>query len=217
MKSQYGDRDTVGTTYLQAQNNSVSGLSTMEMSAEMAQGLTEDINETIQSNPFHGEPFYINVVEERDLQMKNAFKRRIFKTKYLPYPEDNTLVFFVEPKKNRVSFCWDIPHHSEFFNILSNFMLYDKNYIDMIRDWRSNDLSKFGYIKVSMNSAQVEGYDKKITDRYKENYIQLCINNGMDEKGIEVEKKLGFFWIPNKFFKFRDLKENTPRVSLLAV
>ena len=130
MKSQYDDRDTVGQIYIDAQKNSTQGLLLPDIGQPMVGDLVDDINEAIASNPFDGQPFFINIVEERDLQMKNAIKRRMFVTKYLPYPEDNTLVFYAEPKLPRISYCWDLPHHSEFFNILTNFTLYD-------RDWET--------------------------------------------------------------------------------
>ncbi len=147
MKSQYGNRDTVGTTYLEAQKNSVKGLVVQDIGTEMTKGLVDDLNDAIQSNPFEGRPFFLNVVEERDLQMKNAIKRRIFTTIYRPYPEDNTLVFYVNPKENKVCCCWDIPHHSEMWNILSNFSQYDGKYIQMIHEWQMNDLTNFGFEK----------------------------------------------------------------------
>lgn len=147
MKSKYDDRDTVGTTYLKAQKNSVEGLVLQDLSTEMSQGLVDDLNESIQTNDFDGRPFYINVVEERDLQMKNAIKRRIFTSIYRPYPEDNTLVFYVDRKANMVCYCWDLPHHSEMWNILSNQELYPFDYIKMIREWQNNDLTNFGFEK----------------------------------------------------------------------
>jgi len=147
MKSEYGDRDTVGTTYIKAQNNSVAGLLIGDVNSEMISGLIDDVNDAIQSNPFEGRPFYVNVVEERDLQMKNAIKRRIFTTVYRPYPEDNTLVFYVEPRSNKVCCCWDLPHHSEMWNILANSYLYDSEYIRRIKEWQNNDLTNFGFEK----------------------------------------------------------------------
>lgn len=147
MKSKYGDRQTVGTIYREAQNNDMRKITVGEVNKELLGGLVDDINEAAASNPFNDEPFYINVVEERDLQMKNAIKRRIFKTIYRPYPEDNTLVFYVEPKLNRICFCWDLPHHSEMWNIIHNEFLYDPEYIAMIKDWQMNELHNFGFEK----------------------------------------------------------------------
>jgi hypothetical protein len=207
MKSNYGNRDTVGTTYLNAQKDSSDGYLLQDFTSEMVHGLVDDINETIRSDPFKGNSFYISVVEERDLQMKNAIKRRLFVTQYQPYPEDNTLVFFVDVKLNEVSFCWDLPHHSELPNILSNEYLYDHGYVARIKEWLKNDLSNFGFVKVSMGSPHVEGYDEKMIVAYKQAYENYCRTLQMDEKSIENEMKFGFFWIPNKFAKFQKIEQ----------
>lgn len=218
MKSMYGDRDTHGTTYLKAQKNSVEGLTIGDVGREMVGGLVDDLNDAFASNPFEGRSFYVNVVEERDLQMKNALKRRPHLTLYRPYPEDNTLVFYIEPKSSRVQYCWDLPHHSEFFNILSNEILYDAEYIRNIRQWASGDLSNFGFIKVSMSSSQVEGYDEKVIIGYKKAYVNYCTSLQMDAKSMEAEQKTGFFWIPNKFKKDQDVtSKNDPKVSLVGI
>lgn len=217
MKSKYGDRETVGSTYIQAQKNSVQGLILPDLGEEMVKGLIDDLNESIASNPFEGREFYINVVEERDLQMKNAIKRRMFVSKYRPYPEDNTMVFRVEPKTGQTYYCWDIPHHSELPNILINAYLYDHEYIQRINEWLKNDLSNFGFIKVSMGSSQVEGYEEKTIDAYRQAYYNYCLSIDMDEKAIETEKKFGFFWIPNKFAKDKNLADDKPKVSLIGV
>ncbi len=216
MKSQIEDRDTVGTTYLKAQKNSVSGLTVQDIGDELAKSLVEDLNDTIESNPFCGKSFFINVVEERDLQMPNAIKRRMFKTRYRPFPEDNTLVFYVEPKSSRFFYCWDLPHHSEFSNILSNYFTYDWEYIRRIFDWSVNDLSNFGFIKVSMNSGQVEGYKEKTINIYKTLYEEFLDANETDKKTIEAEKRLGYFWIPDKFHKDKLCGEEKTS-SILAV
>jgi len=214
MKSQYGDRETVGTQYLKAQKNSVENLTVGEVGGSMVSGLVEDLNDAIQSNPFEGRDFYLNVVEERDLQMKNALKRRIFTTLYRPYPEDNTLVFKVTPRESRVFYCWDLPHHSEFFNILSFQEHYDPTYISLIKAWVNNDLSNFGFIKVNMNSSQVEGYDEKTINAYREAYYNYCQTLQMDDKSLEAEKKWGFFWIPNPNTK--DIPLEKDKISVIV-
>tara|TARA_R110002126_G_scaffold51939_1_gene141829 strand:+ start:2898 stop:3542 length:645 start_codon:yes stop_codon:yes gene_type:complete len=214
MKSQFRDNGTVGTIYQEAQKNNTSGLVVQDIGTELANSLVTDLNKTIESNPFSGKPFYINIVEERDLQMKNAIKRRLFVSQYRPYPEDNTLVFHVEPSSCKVSYCWDIPHHSEFYNIISNFLSYDNEYISMLRQWMDNDLSNFGFIKVSMDSSQVEGYDIKTVNAYRDSYLNFLRTKEVDEKTIEAEIKLGFFWIPNKFHTDKTCEEKTGKIIL---
>ena len=216
MKSNYGNRETVGSTYLEAQKDSTKGYSLIDFNNPMTKGLIEDLNDTIESDPFEGRPFYINIVEERDLQMKNAFKRRIFKSIYRPYPEDNTLVFYTEPKAQKTYFCWQMPHHSEFYNIFSNFTLYAGDYIRKLREWTDNNLSNYGFIKVTMDSSQVEGYTPKTLKCYKENYLTFLRTKGLSEKDIDSESRLGFFWIPNKNFKFEEVtaKSKLPKLIL---
>ena len=200
MQSTYRDGKTVGSMYLDAQKNSVSGITLGEISSEIANSLVEDLNKTIQSNPFSDRPFFINVVEERDLQMKNAIKRRLFLSLYRPFPEDNTLVFHVYPKGNLVYFCWDIPHHSEMREILSNFAEYDQKYIMQIYKWSKNDLTDFGFLKVKIDNNMVPGYTDKTLEAYRQSYLDFLKSKGMSEKAIEQEIKLGYFWVPNKQF-----------------
>ncbi len=207
MKSEYGDRDTVGSIYLEAQKSTMKGYTLQDFSSQMSQGLIDDINKELQSNPFEGRPFYLNVVEERDLQMKNALKRRMIKSLYAPYPEDSSLVLYMTPKDQSVKYCWDLPHHSEFYNVITHSYQYDQEYIRNIKNWINNDLSNFGFIKVSMDSSQVEGYKEKTINAYRDAYYKYCDTLQMDKKSIENEKKLGFFWIPNKFFKYKDVTE----------
>lgn len=116
----------------------------------MVKSLIDDINDSIKSDPFEGRPFFITVHEKRDLQMPNQFLRRLITTIYRPYPENNTLVFSVNPQDNEVLYCWDLPHHSEMWNILSNTHLYDPEYIKRIREWQNNDLTNFGFVKDPM-------------------------------------------------------------------
>ena len=216
MKSHYQNRNTVGSIYLDAQKNSSQGLILGDVGSEMVSGLIDDLNETIQSDPFDGREFYINVVEERDLQMKNAIKRRLFVSIYRPYPEDNTLVFKADPKSNRIFYCWDVPHHSELPNILSREDQFPHDYIRGIKQWMGGDLTSFGFLKVSMNSSQVEGVPEKTVQAYRNAYWEMCKGQGMDEKQLESEKRVGYFWIPNPNYKDQPLDQKQ-QVSLIDV
>ncbi len=149
MKSMYGDRDTVGTIYQNAQFNGEKQVITGDMNYEMRKSLAEDLNDTIiqGTKEFENKPFYITVHEKKDLQMKSALLRRMIKTKYRPYPEDDTLVFHVNPLYNDVSFCWCLPHWSEMDNVLMNDIFFDKQYVSRIRAWKNINLEHFGFCK----------------------------------------------------------------------
>lgn len=149
MKSMYGDRETIGTIYKKAQSSGDKQVIIGDMNYEMRKSLVQDLNETITkgAQEFENKPFYITVHEKKDLQMKSALLRRMIKTKYRPYPEDDTIVFYVNPLYNDVYFCWCLPHWSEMENILINKDQYDTQYVGRIRAWKNVDLDHFGFCK----------------------------------------------------------------------
>lgn len=216
MKSQYGDRDTVGTTYIKAQKNFDPNLVVGDINSQMLPDLIDDMNDAIQSNPFEGLPFYITIAEKRDAQMGNAFRRKIIKTLYRPFPEFSTYVLHMAPRTQKVCYCWDLPHHSEMINVLWNQSLYDTSYVKAIIDWKNNELGGFGFLKVGMASSMIEGYEDKIIHIYKKNYDYFCQYIGMDEQAVDTERKLGFFWVPNKHFQDLVINQPPPQVSLYA-
>ena len=143
-------RKTVGAMYREAQLSShdpyvLNG----DLTNELLSSLVEDLNETIQSKPFQERPFYITVHEKKDLQMPRAILRRMITTLYRPYPEDDTLVFSVDPVSNSTLFCWCLPHWSEMDNMLENENLFDKTMIAHIKAWKALDLHHFGFTKDS--------------------------------------------------------------------
>lgn len=150
-KSQYDpSRATIGKIYRDLHtNSSPTKIETGDMSNSMMPGLVEDINDAIQSGTkdFDGRPFYILIHEKKDLQMKDALLRRIFKQLWRPYPEDDTTVFWHDPKAFETRFCWSLPHWSEMDNILNSHTLFDKDLIEEVRAWKRLDLHHFGFMK----------------------------------------------------------------------
>lgn len=152
-KSEYGDRNTVGQIYLDAQKDGdktpvIAG----DLTNEMMKSLVDDLNDTIASDPFKGRSFYITVHESKDKLMPRMIRRRLIKTLYRPYPEDDTVVFWVDPKSNQTNFCWCLPHWSEMPNMLMSWSLFDKNLINSIRAWKALDLHHFGFCKDPMGN-----------------------------------------------------------------
>jgi len=142
-------RKTVGAIYRDAQFSGDKQVICGDMNYEMRKSLVDDLNETVVkgSKDFGGRPFYITVHEKRDLQMKNAFIRRMIKTKYRPYPEDDTLVFKVNPYTNDVYFCWELPHRTNMLNMLACPDLYDAAQLQKYRHWEAMRLEYFGFMK----------------------------------------------------------------------
>lgn len=142
-------RKTVGAIYRDAQFSGEKQIITGDMNYELRKSLVEDINDTViqGTKDFEGKPFYITVHEKRDLQMKNAFIRRMLKTVYRPYPEDDTLVFRVIPYTASIYFCWELPHRSNMINMLSCPDLYDPEILHKFRQWENMQLENYGFMK----------------------------------------------------------------------
>ncbi len=149
-KSQYDNsRETVGAIYRQAQLRGERQIITGDMNFEMRKSLVDDINDTIKEGTveFEGKKFYIEVYERWDLMMKRALVRRLYKSKYRPYPEADTMVFKVLPYAEEVYFCWDLPQRGHMINELSNPDLYDPERLSKFRRWENMQLEHFGFSK----------------------------------------------------------------------
>jgi len=150
-QSQYdSSRKTVGAIYRDLHmQSSMPLIEVGDMSNDMMPGLVDDINDAIKegTKDFNGRPFYILVHEKKDLQMKDALLRRIFKQLWRPYPEDDTTVFWHDPNAFETRFCWSLPHWSEMANMLNSKDLFDRDLIEEIMAWKRNDLYRFGFTK----------------------------------------------------------------------
>lgn len=141
-------RDTVGKIYRDAQlnNKHEDSIEIGDMSRELATSLIEDINDALKAFDLKGtKPYYLMVHEKKDLQMKRALARRLLYFGYRPWPEDDTVVFWKDPKAQELRFCWCLPHWSEMDLTLMNEDQFDKEFIAQIRAWKDYDLTAFGF------------------------------------------------------------------------
>ncbi len=149
MKSSYGDRDTVGTQYLKAQDahKNDAPMIVGDLTNELMKSFVDDLNACIESKPNGDKPFYITMHEKKDAWMKNAILRRVIPSGKRPFPEDDTVVFYTDPVKQETLFCWCLPHYVEMQNIIMNANLFDLDYVENIRAWLRLDLTRFGFMK----------------------------------------------------------------------
>ena len=150
-------RDTVGKIYRDAHlTNKEDYIEVGDMSRELTTSLVEDINDAIKAfdarsfSQNDGKPYWLMVHEKKDLQMKTAMARRMIYSKFRPYPEDDTTVFWKNPKTQDLRFCWCLPHWSDMDNVLANPHDWPIEYLTHIAYWKANNLEPFGFI-----------YDKK--------------------------------------------------------
>lgn len=141
-------RKTVGAIYREAQmSHDGSDIIVGDMTNEMTKSFIEDLNDALKANPFQDKPYFIMFHEKKDLQMKSALLRRVLFFKFRPWPEDDTVVFWTNPKTGEVRFCWCLPHWSEMDNILTNESLFDKELVFQIKAWKRFELEQFGFMK----------------------------------------------------------------------
>lgn len=161
-------RQNVGAIYLDAQKTGEKHVTVGDMTNELMSSLVEDLNNAITSNPFEGKPFYITIHEKKDLQMKNAIHRRMYTTLYRPYPEDDTVVFWVDPVTYDTRFCWCLPHHTDMPNILNAVDLYHKDMVADVKAWKNMDLYHFGFVKDEIGKwmANPSWEDKPLKQNY---------------------------------------------------
>jgi hypothetical protein len=147
-KSHYDPtRDTVGKIYRDAQmNNHEDIIEVGDMSRELTTSLIQDINDALEQYDKKGKPYYLMIHEKKDLQMKSALLRRLLYFGYRPYPEDDTVVFWKDPKSQDLRFCWCLPHWSDMDNVLANKENYEKEFVHQIKCWKDYDLKPFGFV-----------------------------------------------------------------------
>lgn len=139
-------RNTVGKIYSDANlKNTEDFIEVGDMSRELTTSLIDDINDAIKNFDLKGKPYWLMIHESKDLQMKTAIKRRILYFGYRPYPEDDTVVFWKNPKTQDLRFCWCLPHWSEMENLLANPEGYAQDYIYQVKCWKADDLIPFGF------------------------------------------------------------------------
>lgn len=145
-------RKTVGGMYIDAAKNAKQGdfVEAGALGSELMTSLVVDLNETIASCPYGQKPFYICVHESKDLLMPRCIKRRMITTKYRPFPEDDTVVFYVEPETNKVEFCWSLPHRTLMYNRVNNAWLYEPQEVQQIKAFLNEDYFHFGFCKDEM-------------------------------------------------------------------
>lgn len=167
-QSQYDpSRKTVGAIYRDAQMSSHDKYVTNgDLTNELQSSLVEDLNETIQSNPYQDRAFYITVHEKKDKQMPRMILRRILTSVYRPFPEDDTLVFWTDGK-SVTKFCWCLPHWSEMPNVLHNPTLFKPEYVEDIKQFKAENYRHFGFTKNDQGHwiADIKHSDKKMESR----------------------------------------------------
>lgn len=169
-RSIYADRPTIGSMALKAAKSTINPVAG-DLGHELMPSLVDDLNKTIASDPYNGEPFYIIIHEKKDLLLKNMIMRRMLTTKKRPFPEPNLTVFWTNPKTGETRFCWSLPHKSSFIEYLLNSEAYEKEQVADIKAYKSEDYERFGFKKIPI---------PKKNQNEKQKYFVFAIPNFKD-------------------------------------
>ena len=171
-KSLYDNRDTIGTIALDAMLNGERGICVGDMGHELLHSLVEDLNITIESNPYNGHEFYITIHEVKDAQFTNMIKRRMVTSMFRPFPEPATSVWRHNPKMQKTWFCWSLPHWSSFDQYLANPDWYAKEQLDDIKAFKEFKNERFGFINGELGWFPDPKFNDRELDSYKPK--ELC-------------------------------------------
>ena len=122
MKSQYGDRETIGTQLVntQEEHEKLSPISAGELSYEMGKGIMARIVDVVEQFKDTTDRLYI----ETSIQRDPIFKHRKFTlipkvSRTLPLMQPNQDIWVVDYVNQKFEHLWELPSRSEFELVLN--------------------------------------------------------------------------------------------------
>jgi len=139
MKSQYGDRETLGTQLLKTYEEHMksSPIEAGELAHEGGKSYMKMLIETVEDHRNIRGIYYIQVIPKKELYAGNrAIYFRFFARRSEPLMEDDMDVWYVNNKTCELRLEWSLPHWSEFDIFLRNPDEHDKNLIKWILKYK---------------------------------------------------------------------------------
>lgn len=138
MKSEYGDRETLGTQILKTQeeHNSLHPVQAGELSEEMGRGVMARILDCVEEHSGKIDKFYIEASLQRDpIFVHRKFNLKITATPDLPLMQPNQDIWFVDYINQKLEHLWGLPSRSEFEMVLNNPSKDNEKNIGWINDY----------------------------------------------------------------------------------
>ncbi|MHA1401143.1 MAG: hypothetical protein ACTSQE_12410 [Candidatus Heimdallarchaeaceae archaeon] len=135
MKSEFGDRETLGTQILKTkeEHESSSPIEAGELAHEGGKSYMRELIDTVENHRHITYPYYIQVISSRDVFFGDrVFHFRFFARQSEPLIEDDMDLWYVDNKTDQLKLMWSLPHWSEFDMILADEKYSDKKLIDWI-------------------------------------------------------------------------------------
>lgn len=138
MKSEYGDRETLGKQLSDTRVAHISGdpIETPDLVAEMGKSYMRELMEATQS-PGLPERFYIMCVWEKMPVEKERTLSFVFISRItIPAMEPETDVYFVDTVAGRLEMLWSLPSYKNMSFILKNPEGVDKQTLDSVTTYK---------------------------------------------------------------------------------
>lgn len=140
MKSEYGDRDTLGTQILETQeeHDKSSSIEIGDLSHELGKGYMKGLIDCLELHRDCVAEYYIEVITKKNpLFPDRAINVTYEAVKYLPPMEHNMDVWYVNNALDRLELLWSLPHISEFPIYLTNKHLYSNKLIEWMEIYQN--------------------------------------------------------------------------------
>lgn len=138
MKSEFGDRKTLGTMLVETQEEHLksSPVEAGELAHEGGKSYMRELINTIEDHR-HVKQLYIQVIPKKELYAaERVIYFRFFARLSRPLMEDDMDVWFVDNEKDILRLEWSLPHWSEMDTFLVNEDDYDESLIKWIKIYR---------------------------------------------------------------------------------
>lgn len=135
MKSEYGDRETLGTQILKTQeeHDRSSPVEIGDLSHELGKGYMSGLIDCIELHRNSIAEFYIEVkIQKNPLFPDRAINVTYKAVEHLPLMEHNMDVWYVNNALDKLELLWSLPHISEFPLYLTHKHKYSKKLIEWI-------------------------------------------------------------------------------------
>ncbi len=140
MKSEYENRDTLGTQLLKTQKDhqKSSPIEAYELAHEGGKSYMRELIDCIEKHRTLINEYYIQVLCKKEIYAPERITKFIFiARRSKPLMEDDMDLWYVNNKKNELKLLWSLPHWSDFDLFLNNQNDYDPNLIKWIKIYKS--------------------------------------------------------------------------------
>lgn len=123
MKSQFADRDTVGTMIVNTHEKHINSdpIEAGEITNEFGKKYMSDLIDYVEEGTKTFDKFYINILSRKTkLYMRRAIEVFPYIMPKLPMMQTNQDVWFVDANEQKLELLWSLPDESEFDMVLND-------------------------------------------------------------------------------------------------